>query len=72
LSLGVLPCAQAGTAQQRRHRESGVIGQRAIMGALNGKMMSVPVESGNNFFHAGLAKPLFQTQRRPAGYDNMT
>ena len=35
--------------------------------ALDGKMMSVPVESGENFFHPGSPRPLFQTQLAPGG-----
>ena len=34
---------------------------------LDGKMMSVPVESGANFLHAGTPKPLFQTRLVPGG-----
>src|SRR5215471_18701831 len=35
--------------------------------ALDGKLMSVPVESGANFLHAGRPRPLFQTHLVPGG-----
>jgi hypothetical protein len=35
--------------------------------ALDGKMMSVPVESGENSFRPGTPKPLFQTSLAPGG-----
>jgi hypothetical protein len=34
---------------------------------LDGKMMSVTVDSGANFLHAGTPKPLFQTRLVPGG-----
>jgi Tol biopolymer transport system component/tRNA A-37 threonylcarbamoyl transferase component Bud32 len=34
---------------------------------LDGKMISVPVEAGANFLHAGPPKPLFQTRLVPGG-----